>query len=424
MKTCAVILAGGKGSRSADPMVAKVAQEIGGKSLLEWQLNLIESTDVEQVFVVTGHLGTEVKNLVESIPNTNSKIDIIHEEVPQGTFNAVKTVSQESDCETFVVLLGDVLASLPLQPFIGEFESSDKNVGVIVHPSTHPEDSDLVFENYTGNVVVSPKGEPSAGIPNMASAGLFIVTDFALIEYSQAKDIGSDLLGLAAQRNDLFVYISSHYLKDTGTPDRLSRARADADTGVFDRRGKSTLRSAIFLDRDGVLNSVHPEVYRATDYHMIEGVAGVIFEANSMGIPVIVVTNQPGIAKGYVTFQGHEEIRAQLDRQLASNGAFVDDYFYCPHHPDSGFEGEVVSLKIPCNCRKPSNGMALAAALKHGINLQSSFVIGDTARDQGLARSIDANFIHVSETCELTGEHICFGDTVSAIRLAIAEIAC
>jgi len=424
MKTCAVILAGGKGTRSADPMVAKVAQVIGGKSLLEWQLSLIETTEIEQIFVVTGHLGSEVKCLVESIHNTNFKIEIIHEELPRGTFNAIKTVGQETDFDTYLVLLGDVLAKLPLQPFLEAFESSDKNVGAIVHPSTHPEDSDLVYENFAGNVVVSAKGEPSGGIPNMSSAGLFIVSNSALMEYSQAKDIGSDLLALAARHNDLFTYNSSHYLKDTGTPDRLSRARADVDTGIFERRGNSSPRSAIFLDRDGVLNPVQPEIYRASDYHMIEGVAGAISEANTLGIPVMVVTNQPGIAKGYITFQDHEEIRAALDRQLASNRAFVDDYFYCPHHPDSGFKGEILSLKIPCNCRKPSNEMVLTAALAHGINLQSSYVIGDTVRDQGLATSVEANFVHVSDSCELAGDHICFPDTVNAVCFAISELTC
>ena len=424
MTTCAVILAGGKGSRSADPMVPKVAQEIGGKSLLEWQLELIRSTDIEQVFIVTGHLGSEVKDLFESIPATNLKVKIIHEELPQGTVNAVKEVLQESDFDSFVVLLGDVLACLPLQGFIDSFVSSKKGVGVVVHPSTHPQDSDLVFQNHAGVVVVSPKGGSSLGIPNMASAGLFIVRDSALENYFQARDIGSDLLALAAGRNDLFAYISSHYLKDTGTPDRLAHARADAATGVFERRGTSTPRPVIFLDRDGVLNPVQPEIYRAADYHLIQGVAEVISEVNSTGIPVIVVTNQPGIAKGQMTCQTHEEIRAQLDRQLASGGAFVDDYYYCPHHPDSGFEGEVASLKISCECRKPGSGMALAAASRHGIDLENSFVIGDTGRDQGLAASINANFVHVLGSCDLPGEHSCFGDTASAIRHAMKELAC
>lgn len=293
-----------------------------------------------------------------------------------------------------------------------------------MHPSTHPQDSDLVFHNYAGNVVVSPKGGFSPVIPNMASAGLFIVTDSALKQYSQVGDIGSDLLSLAAGHNDLFAYISSHYLKDTGTPDRLAHARSDAASGVLERRGTSSLRPVIFLDRDGVLNPVRPEIYRAADYHLIPGVAEAISEVNNMGIPLIVVTNQPGIAKGHMTFEDHEEIRAQLDRQLGKDGAFVDDYYYCPHHPDSGFEGEVASLKISCECRKPGNGMALLAAHRHGIDLENSCVIGDTSRDQGLAVSIEATFVHVSGACELTGNHACFEDTASAIRYAMSELTC
>ena len=424
MRTCGVILAGGRGSRSADSTVPKVAQEIGGKSLLEWQLELVEQTDIEQVFVVTGHLGLEVKHLLESIHAKDVKVEIIHEESPQGTVNALKEVARKSDFDTFVVLLGDVLASLPLQAFLDSFRASENGVGVVVHPSTHPEDSDLVFQNHAGTALVSSKGSRLVGIPNMASAGMFIVTSSAIARYPEARDIGSDLLAVAAEANDLFVYISSHYLKDTGTPDRLSRAKADASSGVFERRGNKLPRPVIFLDRDGVLNPVQPEIYHAADYHLTQGVAEAIFEVNGSGIPAIVVTNQPGIAKGLMTFETHEAIRARLDSQLASEGAFVDDYFYCPHHPDSGFEGEVSGLKIECECRKPGAGMALAAALRHGIDLQRSYVIGDTARDLGLAKALKANFVHVTRRCELQGEHMCFADTNNAIRHARMELIC
>jgi len=423
MTPCAVILAGGRGTRSADPNTPKISHLIGGKSLLQWQFDLIQDTSIDTVFVVTGFLGDEVKVLCDSADSTGLNVHVIHEQAPSGTVNALKLVLSHTEHRQFLVLLGDVLSLFPVAEFFSAFSESGKNTGVVVHPSTHPNDSDTVFASHSGAVRVYPKGTPSKFTPNMASAGVFAVARDALTLYAKAQDIGSDLLLMASHENDLFIMNSSFYFKDTGTHERLQSARLDYDGGAARRRGSNTSRPGLLLDRDGVINSVTPEVYLAEDYQVLPGVGEAIREVNSIGIPVMVVTNQPGIAKGYMTFEEHERIRAAMDEQLGNKGAFVDDYFFCPHHPDGGFENEIAELKINCECRKPAPGMALDLARSHKIDLTKSVLIGDTARDQGLAEQVGAKFLHVTTDCSLAEKHECFDSTPLAIESALVILS-
>lgn len=424
MSVCAVILAGGKGSRSTDPNVPKVAQIVGGKSLLDWHLDLLRKHSITDIIIVTGHLAEQVDQLIQRCDTSGLSLNCVKEIEPRGTLPALKLAVEKFEFDTYLVMLGDVLVSMPVSKFLNEFEASQKCVGVVVHPSAHPEDSDTVFESWNSKVRVIPKGGDRTGIPNMASAGLFAIRASALKKFDEVKDIGSDLLYVASRSNELFVFVSSHYLKDAGTPDRLLQANTDVTSGHFDRRGDTGGRRAIILDRDGVVNAVQPEVYRMEQYLVTEGVVAATRDINLAGIPIFIVTNQPGIAKGLMTFEDHEKIRSELDRQMNLGGAFLDDYLFCPHHPDAGFEGEIPELKVNCFCRKPSPGMAKEIEGKHGIDLVNSIVIGDTERDHGLARAIGASFIHVSDECTINNAHDCVPNTVAAMSIAARRLTC
>ena len=114
---------------------------------------------------------------------------------------------------------------------------------------------------------------------------------------------------------------------------------------------------------------------------LIDGVAEAIRKINSSGYLVIVVTNQPVIARGEVTYEGLEEIHNKMETLLGLEGAYIDGLYFCPHHPHKGFEGEVPELKIDCDCRKPKPGMLLRAAEDFNIDLSKSWMIGDGEND-------------------------------------------
>ena len=424
MTAVAVILAGGKGTRSADPTKAKLGQELGGLSLLQWHMRLIEPSEITDSIIVAGHLGDQVAELAEKTDGLDTRIAVVHEDEQRGTVAALTLASQETQADEFLVILGDILMSLPIQQFIDEWRASGKNVAVVVHPSTHPEDSDAAFPTHDGCVLVVPKSQPREHIPNMSSAGLFAITRDGLERYAHLKDIGSDVLHEAADDGDLFALVSSHYLKDTGTPARLKAAQDDIARGAFARRGDLGPRAALFLDRDGVINPGQPEFQSPEGYHLLPGVAESIAAANRAGIPTIVITNQPAIAKGFMTFDDHQRIRATMDQLLGAVGAFVDDYLFCPHHPDSGFDGEIPELKLNCSCRKPESGMLREAASRHSLDLSRSVMVGDTDRDRGAAKTVGAHFVHVSRDCPYQVAEDCFEDSATAIRRGIEVVTC
>lgn len=419
--TTALILAGGRGTRSSDPNLAKVCVQIGGKSLLQHHFDLIASSKVTDVVVVAGFAGDQVSRALEEANVHGLKLQLLVEESPNGVMNALQwavSCSGIPDEERLLILLGDVLMSFRVDDFLCRWEGSEKPIGVVAHPSTHPRDSDTVFESCDGMTYAAPKGAVNRDIPNMSSAGVFAILSGELGRFLYEKDFGSDVLPKAARANRLFVYQSSHYLKDTGTASRLESAQDDFSSGVFARRGSLLPRPAIFLDRDGVINPLRPESPAPHEYQLCDGVAEAIAEINRRGIPVFVVTNQPGIAKGFFSELHHQAVRARMDALLAQADGFVDDYIYCPHHPESGFVGEVPSLKRECRCRKPNVAMIEELVKHHHLDVVGSVVVGDSKRDSDLARRVGARFVHVAINGALPGVHAAFVEPAKAILWA------
>jgi mannose-1-phosphate guanylyltransferase/phosphomannomutase len=391
---------------------------------MEWHLRLLAESDVHDCVVVAGYLGLQVQELCDSLASPSVNIRVIHEQEQRGTMAALTLAAQESRADRFLVILGDILMSFPVDHMLGAWRSSGADVAVAVHPSTHPEDSDAAFCRFDGTVTVVPKAQPRDLVPNMSSAGLFAITRAGLQRYGHLRDFGSDVLPAAAKDGELFTYVSSHYYKDTGTPARLETAIADINSGAFACRGQVEPRPALFLDRDGVINPSVPEFYGPENYVLNDRVAQAIRTANITGVPVIVLTNQPHIAKGLMTFDDHERVRARMDRLLAENGAFVDDYFYCPHHPESGFEGEIPELKTACDCRKPAVGLATIAAERHLLDLARSVMVGDTHRDREMARAAGMVYVHVGERDHPDDGGDCYSEAADAIRRGIEVITC
>lgn len=166
---------------------------------------------------------------------------------------------------------------------------------------------------------------------------------------------------------------------------------------------------AIFLDRDGVLNAmVYDDTHglldsprRPEEVHMIPGAGRFIAAAKRDGWKVIVITNQPGIAKGYFSVDDlalvHDALREQV---LAEGGVAWDDLCYCPHHP-AGASGRQNEFVMPCVCRKPEPGMLLEAARRHEVDLSASWMIGDGLVDVQAGRRAGCRTLLVTGSLKL-----------------------
>ncbi|WP_432820901.1 D-glycero-beta-D-manno-heptose 1,7-bisphosphate 7-phosphatase [Trichloromonas sp.] len=134
---------------------------------------------------------------------------------------------------------------------------------------------------------------------------------------------------------------------------------------------------AVFLDRDGTINVEKNYLYRSEDFTFIDGVPQAIRRLNDAGYLVVVVTNQSGVARGYFTREDVDLLHRHLQRELELDGATIDAFYLCPHHPLEG----VGELKIDCECRKGKPGMLLQAAAELKIDLKQSYMIGDKLAD-------------------------------------------
>ena len=117
------------------------------------------------------------------------------------------------------------------------------------------------------------------------------------------------------------------------------------------------------------------------EFELIDGVAAAVKIINASGYLAIVVTNQPVIARGEVSFEELEVIHNKMETLLGKEGAYLDAIYFCPHHPHKGYEGERPELKFDCDCRKPKPGMLLKAAQDFNIDLSQSWMIGDGEND-------------------------------------------
>ena len=136
-----------------------------------------------------------------------------------------------------------------------------------------------------------------------------------------------------------------------------------------------------FLDRDGVLNVDHGYVHRPERLEWVAGAPEAVRLLNEAGIPVIVITNQSGVARGYFGETDVQQFHAHVQEQLRARGAHVDAFYYCPHHP----QGTVAEFAIACDCRKPKPGMLERAARDFAVDRGRSFLIGDKDDDVAAA---------------------------------------
>ena len=179
----------------------------------------------------------------------------------------------------------------------------------------------------------------------------------------------------------MYAYDSPEYVKDMGTPKRYQAVSRDFSRGLVASKNLRNRQKAIFLDRDGTINVYKGFLKKIEDFELISGVSDAIKLINDSGYLCIVATNQPVIARGEVSFAELNQIHNKLETLLGEEGAYVDDIYYCPHHPDKGYIGEIPELKIECDCRKPKPGMLIEAAEKFNIDLSQSWMIGDGKND-------------------------------------------
>lgn len=403
MKT--VIMAGGMGTRIASIAndIPKPMIQIGGKPILAYQIENLKACGLTDITLVIGHLGHVIKNYFKDGSDFGVHISYYIEDHPLGTAGALFKMPELT--EDFLLMCGDVMIDVDFNRFIDFHHKNQAWASLIAHPNSHPYDSSLIVTE-----TLSP--QERGGLPiethrvtgwlnkedsrtyykNRVNAGIEIISPQLLAESMKNYiprhpetpdkiDLDRDVLKPNIKSNHIYVYDTPEYIKDMGTPERYYEVENDLKSGKIAARNLKNKQKAIFLDRDGTINNYVGFLTQHEDFQLIPGAAEAIRSINKSGYLAIVVSNQPVIARGECTFDELQTIHNRMETLLGQEGAFVDAIYYCPHHPDKGFEGERPEYKIDCNCRKPKSGLFLQAAKEWNIDLSESFMIGDSQRD-------------------------------------------
>lgn len=232
-KITAVILAGGKGTRlqSVIKNTPKVLVKIGGRPVIEHQIILLKKYGIKEIWILLGHLGEKVRNYLGEGRRWGIKIRYCQEEKLLGTAGAIKQLEGKVKTD-FLVLSGDLMMDFDVKRFIN-FHKNKKGIAtIVVHPSDHAFDSDLVEAEEDGEIVFLLKRPHPQGIVlgNLGIASVFTFSPEILkyIPKSKKTDFERDILSNILNSGEkIYAYNTSEYIKDIGTPERLNEARAD-----------------------------------------------------------------------------------------------------------------------------------------------------------------------------------------------------
>ncbi|MGI6498434.1 MAG: HAD-IIIA family hydrolase [Oscillospiraceae bacterium] len=389
MKT--VIMAGGKGTRIAklNADVPKPMIRLCGKPILQRQIDCLKKQGMTDITMVVGHLGHVIQDYFADGAQFGVKIDYLVETEPLGTAGALYYLKDKVR-DDFLLINGDILFDVDIQRFLRRHKELGAAATLFTHPNDHPYDSAVLVADEHGRVREwLHKEEARTWYKNRVNAGLHMLSPKILDYFHTLRktDLDRDILKPIIPEGTLYVYDSPEYVRDVGTPDRYRQAERDIQSGVVAAKSLHNKQKAVFLDRDGTINRHVGFLRNIDDFELLPGAADMIRRINKSGYLAIVVTNQPVIARGEVSWEELSEIHNKMETLLGQQGAYVDDIFVCPHHPDKGFAGERAEYKINCSCRKPKPGMLLQAAQKYNVDLRLSWMVGDSKSDMEAGRA-------------------------------------
>lgn len=419
----AVIMAGGQGSRIRPiaPDIPKPMIDVAGRPVLERAIEQLRDQGFWDITITVSHLKEAIISYfgdgsgISPATGKHFGVDIRYyvETQPLGSGGALFKL-RDSLTEDFLLLNADAVFSVDLRRFTAFHEQKGDLITLFTHPNSHPYDSGLIVADRDGAVRqwLSREDARPEFYRNCVNAGLHVISPriFDLLNIEEGLigaagpdgriikiDLDRQVLKPFAGSGKMYAYQSPEYIKDLGTPERYRAVCDDLRRGLAEARALRNRQKAIFLDRDGTINRYAGFLRDINVFELLPKAADAIREINRSGYLAIAVTNQPVIARGELTEAQLEEIHNKMETLLGREGAYLDAVYYCPHHPHSGFAGEIRSLKIDCGCRKPKPGMLLKAAEDFNIDPGKSWMIGDGGRDMAAGKGAGCRTVLLGE---------------------------
>lgn len=429
-----VIMAGGKGTRiqSVASDIPKPMIKIDGVPVLEHEIRNLKKQGFTDIIITISHLGNIIMDYFGDGSRFGVHIEYYNENQPLGNAGALFKIKKKLT-DDFLLLNADAIFDVDFNRFVKYHKNCGGLVTLFTHPNSHPYDSGLIVAEENGAVKqwLAKEDVRPLYYKNRVNAGLHVINPKILDMFGIDEerigsvdekgnlikvDLDRQLLKPLAGTGKMFCYDSPEYVKDMGTPERLYAVEKDFKEGTVHGKNLVNKQRAVFIDRDGTINKYVGFLTDIEDFELIDGVTDAIKKINSSGYLAIVVTNQPVVARGEVSFSELDQIHNKMETLLGKEGAYLDAIYYCPHHPHKGYEGEVEELKIDCECRKPKPGMLLKAAGDFNIDLTRSWMIGDGENDIKAGNAAGCRTILIGDSS--------FGQDISAQNLYDAVNKC
>lgn len=366
----AVILVGGKGTRlgTITETIPKPLIQVGENPFLDLLIKEFVRHGMRDIILLAGHLGERVVERYAEREVDGCSIRVVVEEEPAGTGGALRHAANYLH-DTFFLANGDSVFDFNYLDLVTQDLSGPWVGKMALRPLKGGSRYGAVTAE--GSLITGFSEKNSDLDGECMNAGVYVLRK-SILDYMGGASFCSlerDVFPQLVSEGLLRGYSYDGLFVDIGVPEDLEWARCN----LLERLRKP----AVFLDRDGVLNKDSGYVHSPEDFEWVPGAPQAVKRLNDQGYYVFVVTNQAGVAKGYYGEEAVLTLHAWMNEQLRSTGAHIDDYFYCPHHP----EGVVEALRVDCPCRKPRPGMLHRALERWPVDLQGSFLVGDKESD-------------------------------------------
>ncbi len=406
----AVIPIGGRGTRLKEITgnIPKPIFPIFGKSTLYRACEILLNQGITKILITIGYSSKEcIEHIYFIKSQLNLSIDIYQEKVPLGESGGLWHITDKLS-ENFIFINGDLIFSLDFNRLLNFHKRLKSDLTLITHTSNHPFDSDLLSSpNGTFVENIFSKNEANHNKVNayLGFSAIAVINKKLLENIPPPKDIKYSSLFHHLVRKSfdknyrIFSYNTTEYIKDMGTPKRFKEVKYAIKNNRLEIQNYKNKQKALFIDRDNTLIKCNKKDYILDDSELnflTNNIKKIAEKAKDFTL-VILVTNQPQIAMGFLKIEDLEKINSKIINTCLDYLLKIDVISFCPHHPHKGFKYEIPSLKTDCFCRKPKPGMLIEQSLLRNIDLSKSLMVGDSISDKEAALSAGCNFLFIND---------------------------
>jgi D-glycero-D-manno-heptose 1,7-bisphosphate phosphatase len=390
-----VILVGGRGSRLGEltrdrpkPMLP-----VAGRPFLDHLVANVARFGVEDFLLLAGHQAAEVQAQAEALARVAGRpgvrIRVVVEPEPLGTGGAVRFAAEHLE-SAFLLMNGDTFFDINLLDLA--LARSGPQGAVMAVRQVEDASRCGVVEFGADGRIASMLERPSAPGPGLANGGVYWMNRAVVSEIPEGfVSLEGEILPRLAAQGRLTGRLYDGFFLDIGVPEDYAAAQS-----LLPRS-----RPAVFFDRDGVLNLDEGYTHRPEQFRWSAGAIEAVKAVNDTGAFAFVITNQAGVARGYYGEPEVQDLHRWMNAELAAMGAHIDDFRYCPHHPDATRP----EYAIACSCRKPEPGMLLDLLAAWPVDRARAVVLGDQDSD-----------IEAARRAGLPGAKVCPGDLLGEVR--------